>query len=155
LLAAVSLDVGSSKTVLVELLRRYSNNYSVTQRIERLTRHVASQPSSSPPPPRAPYRPHKLSQRLDHQTVAAIITAYQAGTTAKALADRYGVARSAITRLLHQHGIAVRRQSPTAADRQQMAELRHTGRSVAAITAQTGFSRSTVMRVLAKARRTD
>jgi hypothetical protein len=88
----------------VEVLRAYSNNYALTQRIRRLTRHLATRRDGSPPPARAPYRPHKLSQRLDAATVAAIIAAYEGGTTARELAARHGVARSAITRLLHRHG---------------------------------------------------
>ncbi|MFL6097852.1 MAG: helix-turn-helix domain-containing protein [Blastococcus sp.] len=139
----------------MEVLRRYSNNYAVTQRVQRLSRHLAAHPSGAAPPPRAPYRPHRLSQRLDAATVDAIITAYQAGTTAKDLAERYGVARSAITRLRHRHGVAVRRRSPTAADRQRMVALRHAGLSRPAIAAQIGFSVSTVSRVLARTRRLD
>src|SRR4051794_17597598 len=70
---------GSAPTVsgvrvplVVEVLRRYSNNYAVTQRVGRLTRHLAAQPDDVPPP-RAPYQPHKLSQRLDAATVTAIL----------------------------------------------------------------------------------
>jgi DNA-binding transcriptional regulator LsrR (DeoR family) len=140
---------------VVEVLRRYSNDHAVRQRIGRLSHYLADQGSGPPPPPRALYRPHKLSQRLDAATVAAIIAGYQAGMTAKELAEHCGVAHSAITRLLHQRGVAVRRQSPTAADIEHMAELRHAGLSRAAVAAQIGFSLSTVSRVLAQARRTD
>ncbi|TQN41677.1 hypothetical protein FHU33_1054 [Blastococcus colisei] len=54
------------------MLRRYSNSYGVVQRVTRLTRHLERQGRARALPLRPAYRPHKLSQRLSDETVAAV-----------------------------------------------------------------------------------
>lgn len=139
---------------MVEVLRRHSKDLGAVQRVKRLQQHLEQTPNrvSSHSKPRLRYQPFKLSQRFDARTVVAIVAAYQAGTTAKELAERYGVARSSITRLLHHRDVRVRRQSPTDADVQRIMQLYANGLSGAAIANQLGWSNSTVSRLLARIR---
>jgi len=133
----------------VEVLRRHSKDLGAIERVARLRRHLDRTPTavSSRSLPQA-YQPFKLSQRFDAATVAAIIAAYEDGATAKKLAKHYGVARSSITRLLHRHGVAVRRQSPTDADRQRIVNLHTAGHSMTDVAERLGWSVSTISRVV-------
>jgi hypothetical protein len=94
------------------VLRRTSNNYGTVQRVGRLTRHLERQGRVPPPLPRTKYQPHKLSQRLPEETVAAILAAYQAGATTREVGQRFGLAHSSVTELLRQHGVRMRRRGP-------------------------------------------
>ena len=99
----------------MEVLRRTSNNYGVVQRVGRLTRHLEQQGSrgrSPAHPPLAAYQPHKLSQRLTNESVAAIVAAYRAGATTREVGGRFGLAHSSINKLLKQRGVPLRRRGP-------------------------------------------
>jgi len=139
----------------VEVLRRHSNNYGAVQRVGRLTRHLErhgrSGESATAPLPSDTYRPHKLSQRLPDETVAAILTAYQAGATTREAGERFGLAHSSINKLLKQHGIAARRRSPSPDEVQRAVELYEVGLSTRVIAEHLGFGASTVGRALVKA----
>jgi hypothetical protein len=74
--------------VVVEVLRRTSNNYGIVQRVGRLTRHLERQGRATAAQLRAAFRPHKLSQRLSDETVSAILAAYQAGATTREVGER-------------------------------------------------------------------
>lgn len=54
-------------------------------------------------------QPHAVSRRLGSSTVAALIKAYEGGSTTPQLAEEYGISQIAVKDLLHSHGIALRR----------------------------------------------
>ena len=99
----------------MEVLRRNSNNYGVVQRVSRLARHLERQGKGREPgaPRRGSYQPHKLSQRLTDETVAAVLAAYQAGATTREVGERFGLAHSSVNKLLKNHGVQARRRSPS------------------------------------------
>jgi hypothetical protein len=68
--------------------------------------------SASAPLPRAEHHPYKLSQRLSEETVTAILAAYQAGATIRAVGERFDLAHSSINKLLRRYGVEVRRRGP-------------------------------------------
>lgn len=100
--------------IVVGVLSRYSKDLGILQRLDRITRHlekqgreVEQQPALLP---RAPYQPHKLNQRLSDETVASILTAYQAGATTREVGQRFGLAHSSINKLLRRRGVILRRR---------------------------------------------
>lgn len=105
----------------MEVLRRHSNNYGAVQRVRRLSQHLAQltpgdEPLPAPLREGACYRPQKLSQRLNAQTVTTIVAAYQAGAITRELGLRFGLAHSSVNKLLKQQGVQLRRRGPRAAD---------------------------------------
>jgi hypothetical protein len=90
------------------VLRQTSNNYGVVQRVTRLTRHLERQGKAPAAPPRTAYQPHKLSQRLSDETVAAIVAAYQAGATSLNVGKSFSLAHSSVNKLLKRHCLPVR-----------------------------------------------
>ncbi len=96
--------------VVLELLRRYSRHQDVTVRLQRV--YARASQAHREPGQGAPVQarePHAVSRRLGSSTVAALITAYEAGATTAQLAEQYGVSRTAVKDLLHAHRTAVRR----------------------------------------------
>jgi hypothetical protein len=96
----------------VEVLRRTSNNYGVVQRVTRLSRHLERHGREPASATRPRYEPHKLRQRLTDETVAGILTAYQAGATTREVGERFGLAHSSVNKLLKQRGVHLRRRGP-------------------------------------------
>ncbi len=91
----------------------HSNQASATERVERLSRHLAEHPPMKESvTPRSSYRPTKLSQRLPDGTVADILAAYRAGATTREVGERFSLAHSSINKLLKQHGVQTRRRGP-------------------------------------------
>lgn len=62
---------------------------------------------------------HKLTRRLNAETVAAIVVGYKAGVTAKRLGLEFGLAKSSVLVLLRREGVVIRRPRLTPADRRQ------------------------------------
>ena len=110
--------------LLVEVLRRTSNNYGAKHRVKRLSRHLEKVPAVEPSvTPRLAYRPSKLSQRLSDETVAAILAAYQAGATTREVGERFGLAHSSVNKLVKERGITPRRRSPNPYEVQRAVQL--------------------------------
>src|SRR3954451_3815935 len=134
LLVTVSLDVGPSKTFLVEVLRRHSPNYGAALRVTPLLRHLAdSSPTASKTTSRPAHRPNKLSHRLADETVAAILAEYQTGATTREVGKRFGLAPTSVNKPLSQHGVQARRRSPSANEVQRAVELYESGLSTRVI----------------------
>lgn len=96
----------------VELLPRYSMHHSEVTRSLKVIQ-AAEDVSHRPPRARpAPTHVHKLSARLSETTLQSILNDYLAGASALELAERHGLAKSAVLRLLHSRGIQVRPRGP-------------------------------------------
>ncbi len=135
----------------MEVLRRTSNNYGVVQRVTRLARHLERQGKAPAASSRVPHQPHKLSQRLSDETVAAILAAYQAGATTREVGERFGLAHSSVNKLLKEHGITARRRSPNPDEVKCAVQLYEAGLSARVIAEHLGFGASTITRALDKA----
>ncbi len=129
----------------------YPKNYSVVQRVTRLARHLERQGEGRAPAPHVGYQPHKLSQRLSDETVTDILAAYQAGATTREVGQRFGLAHSSINKLLKQHGVSVRRRSPSPADIARATAMYEKGTSTLQIANTLGYGASTVSRALRQA----
>jgi hypothetical protein len=73
---------------------------------------------------------------------------YRAGLTSPELAVRYGVAKTAVLRVLHDRGLAVRKPGLSAEEVKEATRLRGHGLSYAAIGYKFGVYGSTVWRAL-------
>jgi hypothetical protein len=152
--ATAWLEYQSLGVIRVEVLRRYSNNYSAAQRVVRLTRHLQRQGKDRAPQaplPRTNHQPHKLSQRLSDETVIAILAAYQDGATTREVGERFGLAHSSVNKLLKQQGVIARRRSPTPEEVQRAVQLYEARYGTQAIAEQLGFGTSTIRRALVNA----
>ena len=53
--------------------------------------------------------PRAVARRLGSSSIAALIEAYESGSTTAKLAEQYGISRTAVRDLLHARGVALRR----------------------------------------------
>jgi hypothetical protein len=144
----VSLAAVSSTAAVVELAVRYSNHSDLCQTLVDLHKRLESMPKRIAQIHKPPHV-NKLSRRLDPMTVELIIAGYQAGTPSTVLAQQFGIAKSSILRLLHQHGLAKRRRrGMTARQEAKAITLYEQGWSAAKIAEQLQLDDSTVHRRL-------
>ncbi|REF31327.1 hypothetical protein DFJ65_2385 [Calidifontibacter indicus] len=86
----------------------------------------------------------RVTRRLPDATRQAIIDAYQQGDSAKALADRYGIARNTVLALVSEAGVPRKLRRMNADETAVVHRLREQGMSVRAICAHVGFKETAV-----------
>jgi transposase len=91
---------------------------------------------------------HRLSARLGAEQIEDVVRRYKAGGSARSLAAEFGVAPSALIRLLRERNVVVRRQTITPEQEEQMARDYETGMTVAKIKDKHGISYGAVLRTL-------
>jgi hypothetical protein len=92
-----------SSYVVVELATAYLNPLPLLNTHANQLSDLFTRPAANPDPvpaSRNTGKPWALNRRLSDEVKRAIVTAYQEGARQQVLADRYGVSRSSIKRLL-------------------------------------------------------
>lgn len=91
----------------VDLTWTYSNRQDLADLLRRARRWVSEdrQGATQDPPPSVraksnPTVPRRVVDRLGEETVRELITAQQAGTKLRDLAERYGISESSVKRLV-------------------------------------------------------
>jgi hypothetical protein len=129
----------------VEVLQRYAKLPIVASDLRRAL--TVSKSPRRKEPERAPYQPKALRRRLGENALNQMIADYQAGWTARQLADRYGIAKTSVQNHLHLAGVEVRgRNSLPPEQITHAAALYATGLSLDVVGAVLGVSGSTVYR---------
>jgi hypothetical protein len=148
-LADTFLADGLSKTVLVELLGRYSNQANDLKRTRRI---LAMEQRSWPVRMPTVVQPQRrVADRLDEVMVAELVQGYLAGMPGRELAERFRLARSTIIKVLKDHGVAVRHPRVTPEAQAEMARLYQAGVRQVEIAEQFGRSPGLVWHVLERA----
>ena len=132
-----------TRSFLVEVLHRYSNHTFRLGELKKVLKRTWGRPQRREPV-HVLSRPHALRRRLSDKQVADVVAAYRDGATAADLAARYGVARSALVFLLHEHGLALRNHGLSSGQREEARRLRAKGETYVAIGERFGVHRSTV-----------
>jgi hypothetical protein len=91
---------------------------------------------------------HRLSARLSAEQIADAVRRYEAGESARTLANEFGVAPSALLRLLRERNVVVRKQVVTPDQEQLMARDYESGMTVAELKEKHGISHGAVLRAL-------
>ena len=93
-------------------------------------------------------RRHKLAQRLSPELTAQIIADYKAGVSSEVLTEKYGLGKGPVLRLLHEHGVVMRRKAVRGDQVEAAVRLYAAGWSCARIAEQLGRHPSTVWKML-------
>ena len=90
--------------IKVEVAGRYSNSQAP---LEALLSHLPSWQRADRPlgPKRSPY---KIILRLGPEAIKNVIADYQAGSSTRELASRYGIAKTTVINVLRRRGILLR-----------------------------------------------
>lgn len=92
--------------------------------------------------------PHRFRRRLDESARRQIVAKYRQGATAKAIADSYGISKTALIALLRDAGVAIRRQPLSEDQLAHIVRRYEAGDSIYAIERATGIPKSSVGRAL-------
>ncbi|WP_290802350.1 hypothetical protein [Herbiconiux sp.] len=96
----------------------------------------------------AEYRAHELSRRLGAKKLSEIVRRANSGESARSLAQELGVANSALTRMLREEGVSVRKSKVTAEDEQALARAYDAGNTIAELEKSFKLSHGAVLRAL-------
>jgi transposase len=127
----------------VEVLRRYSKLpvlpiISQTGRLERQQR-----PSAKPP--------RRVRRRLTPAAIQQLCAHYQAGSSTRELATRYGLSKTAATALLREREIPIRRQGLSDQQVRQAVQLYEAGSSVVQVARTMNLPASSIYDALQRA----
>jgi hypothetical protein len=95
-----------------------------------------------------PRQTFKIDRRLGEERCAEIVARYEAGETAQALADEFGVARSALLSMLRSRSVVVRRGALTDKQIEELGRAYSSGATIASLEADTGIPHGTIQRGL-------
>lgn len=139
---------------MVETVRRYSKLPHLWRSSKRLAKlldrnrdtELASRPAVSPAP-----HVHKLAQRIDSETIAALKESYQAGASLTALQEQFSLGRGSVQRLLREAGVRRRRRSLTDTEVAVLVKQYETGMTIREIAVEQGLAKTTVQEALVRA----
>jgi transposase len=95
--------------------------------------------------------PRRVTRRLSESELQDLISAYGDGATGRELAERYGLARSTVIKLLKDRGVAVRHPRVSDAEVHQIVHLYQQGFRQSDIAQRLGRHKSLVWHVLRRA----
>jgi hypothetical protein len=95
---------------------RYSNRPDLLEQLRKvaeiLLNHAQNDDAGTEVTTACVVRSRRLCDRFFPEDLQTMIDLYRSGTTAKQVAEKFGISLRSVKRLLHQHG--VRRRDPTA-----------------------------------------
>ena len=130
---------------MIDLL---SNNSDLTLTPDGLRELAIPQGTRSDPSEPGDFQIHRLSARFSAEQMEDVVQRYEAGESARALATEFGVAPSALIRLLRERNVVVRRQTITPDQEETMARDYEFGMTVAELKEKHGISHGAVLRAL-------
>jgi transposase-like protein len=90
----------------------------------------------------------RLDRRLSDDMITEMVQAYCDGAATTELRQRYDLSQGSVIKILHEHGVAMRRQGLTNHDAAAAAKLYRSGATLAELSEQFGVSYSAVRRAL-------
>jgi len=113
----------------VDLLVAYSNRSDLREQLQRAAVILSEEARQDDEPNsdaggevRSATRWWSLRDRFSPDDLQTMIDLYKSGTTAKQVAEKFGVSVRSVTRLLHQHGIHRERKAATSPDANNSAD---------------------------------
>jgi hypothetical protein len=95
----------------VELTRRYSNHAIELQKLQITLDKMTQRPPIAQPSEHR--QRHKIAQRLDPDTITAIVKAYEDGTPTTRLTLQFNLGKGTVLRILQAHRVTMRNQPLT------------------------------------------
>ncbi|XPP26038.1 MAG: helix-turn-helix domain-containing protein [Leucobacter sp.] len=129
-----------------------SNNSELTLTPDGLREIAAIEGDATTPVAESPgFKEHRLGDRLGPDVVDEIVRRYEAGESARQLAQEHGVAPSALLRLMRERNMIVRKRVVEWAETKELAQLYEAGATMVELEEQFGLSHGAVHRALRRA----
>jgi lambda repressor-like predicted transcriptional regulator len=136
---------------MVGLMRRYSKPVyqgpQLRQTVEMVEKSEKTQVRRSHPLPQV----RRVYRRLSAETITELVQAYRDGAPTTELRQHYDLSQGSIIKILHEHGVAMRRQGLTDHDAARAAKLYRSGATLAQLSKQFDVSYGAVRRALVSA----
>ena len=133
-------------SLLVELLRAYSNQTNVRRELRRVLDLPADRPADE-----GIHQPRQRQHRLRADQVQNLIDAYRAGNSVYALAKAFTIDRRTVSAILERHGVQRRYHLLDTGAIAEAARLYEAGWSLASLGDHLGVTARTVQRAFVKA----
>ncbi len=130
-------------TDLVEVMGWYSNHADQGERLFHLLQIVPERAET--PKLRTTKQVHR---RLRPELVDDLVAAYDEGFTVRQLADRFGMSRETVSKILKRRGVTTRYRSLTADQTETALELYQSGLSLAKVGEEMAISRTALQNAL-------
>jgi hypothetical protein len=135
----------------VGLMRRYSNPVYQGERLRQMVELAEQSADMGVTRPTPLPKMRRLDRRLPAEMIAELVQAYRDGTGTPELRQRYDLSQGSVIKILHDHGVAMRRQGLTNHDAATAAKLYRSGATLAQLSKQFDVSYSAVRRALVSA----
>jgi transposase-like protein len=133
----------------VELMKRYSKPEHQGRRLRRMV-GLAEKSVKTPARTRERFvQMHRVDRRLSAETIAELVQMYRDGASTTQLRKRYDLSQGSVIKILHEHGVAMRRQGLADGDVPAAAELYRGGATLVQLGERFGVSPNAVRRALA------
>lgn len=121
-----------------------STEYNVKHQLRALKALLRQLPDpSTPVQPKRAQSPGRAKQ-LQEEQAQKLIAAYEAGATVYQLGRQFGIARQTVSKILHRHGVPMRRAGLTSGQIEEAARLYEGGWSLAQVGMHLEVSSDTV-----------
>jgi site-specific DNA recombinase len=140
---------GSSRRVLVEVLRRYSSQTYQTKKLKNL-RRVLEAARAMPREATQIGHIHRLDVRLGDEELAQVVSGYQSGLTVAELQTRFGLGKGSVLSVLHEAGVEIRRKPLDQGQLAAVIERYESGLSIREVATKLGIPKTTVQDALAR-----
>lgn len=134
-----------------DVINLLSNNSGVTLTPDGIRKIAAIEGELAPRTELPMFKAHRLEDRLGSEGVAEIVRRFEAGESARQLAEEYQVAASALLRLLRERNVVVRKRVITDNETQELARQYEAGATMAELEATHRLSHGAVFRALRRA----
>lgn len=96
--------------------------------------------------------PHKIKYRLTETQVQGILSRYEAGEASATIGRAFGISKTTVISILHEHGTMIRGHGLTDNQKKQASRLRQSGLSINEVARQIDSNYSATQRYLASER---
>lgn len=118
------------------------------EKLQKLAELAAAMPIDSDADLGETARSWLICRRLRDEQVAELVELYRSGVGTPSLSERFGISKPSVLELLHDHGVRMRRQPLTKAQRARAVHLYEEGLAIKPIAAELSSSFGAVHRVL-------
>lgn len=142
--------ISSESTYGVEVMRRYSNQAPLLERLQKLAESVVVEATVEKPVTSATPTPrvHKLDHRIDGELVARVMAEYEAGMPAAEIGALFALGKNSVLKVLREAGIEIRLPRMTEAEVGRAIALYQGGLSLVEVGRRLDRGHSTVYKAL-------
>jgi site-specific DNA recombinase len=140
---------GSSKAIMVEVLRRYSRQTYQEKALRNITRILDSEPARRAEDAQIGHV-HRIDVRCDATVLESLVAEYEAGASTVQLQELFGLGKGSVLAILHAAGVKIRRQPMDDEQLEEIKQLYQSGLTIREVAASLSMPKTTVQDALGR-----